>query len=102
MTKVKFFAKNAGFEITGHSSKNGNDEAGRIVCAAVSSAAYMAANTITEIVKDEALAQVDDAKMLLSVKSPSEKTAVVLAGLQLHLSELAKEYPRNIQVISEV
>jgi uncharacterized protein YsxB (DUF464 family) len=62
----------------------------------------MAANTITEIVKDEAVAQVDDAKMLLSVKSPSEKTAVVLAGLQLHLSELAKEYPRNIQVISEV
>ncbi len=102
MTKVKFFAKNAGFEIIGHSSKNENDEAGRIVCAAVSSAAYMAANTITEIVKDEAVAQVDDARMLLRVKNPSKKAAVVLAGLQLHLSELAKEYPRNIQVISEV
>ena len=37
-----------GFEISGHAGGN----AGRdIVCAAVSSAVYMAANTVTEIIK---------------------------------------------------
>ncbi len=102
MTKVKFFAKNAGFEISGHSSKDYNDEEGRIICSAVSSAAYMAANTIIEIVGDKTEAKVDEAQMWVKVSNPSEKTKTVLAGLQLHLSELAKEYPNNIQVISEV
>ena len=62
----------------------------------------MAANTIIEIVKDKAQAEVSDAKMLVKVSNPSEKTKTVLAGLQLHLNELAKEYPNNIHVISEV
>ena len=42
MTKVKFFADEKGlygFEIRGHSSKSCDDEIGKIVCAAVSSAA---------------------------------------------------------------
>ena len=102
MTKIKFFANNQGFEITGHSSIDCNDENGRLVCASVSSAAYMAANTITEIVKDKAKATVGNAKMLVKIENPSDKTKVVLAGLQLHFSELAKEYPNNIHVISEV
>ena len=63
MTKVKFFADEkglCGFEIKGHSSKNCDDELGKIVCAAVSSAAYMAANTVTEIIGDKAAADVSD------------------------------------------
>ena len=36
------------------------------------------------------------------IENPSDKTKVVLAGLQLHFTELAKEYPNNIHVISEV
>ena len=66
MTKVKFLADSkglCGFEISGHSSKNSDDETGKIVCAAVSSAAYMAANTVIEIIGDSYTAEVDDAIM---------------------------------------
>ena len=55
MTKVKLLADEkglCGFEISGHSSKDGADEVGKIVCAAVSSAAYLAANTVTDIIGD--------------------------------------------------
>ena len=64
MTSVKFLADGKGlygFEISGHSSKNSDDEIGKIVCAAVSSAAYMAANTVIEIIGDRYSADVDDA-----------------------------------------
>ena len=102
MTKVEFFAEPIGFCMKGHSSKNGDDEQGRIVCAAVSSAAYMAANTITEIIGDIADIEVDDAKMHLTVTAPSDETIAVLAGLRLHLEGLMDQYPKNINVISEV
>ncbi len=102
MTSVKFLADSKGlygFEISGHSSLDCDDEVGRIVCAAVSSAAYMTANTITEIIGDKAEAVVDDAKMLFSVKMPCESTVKVLEGLKLHLSELSDQYSNNIKII---
>ena len=89
-----------GFNVQGHSGSavSGSD----IVCAAVSSAAYMAANTITEIIGDNADIEVDDAKMHLTVTAPSDETIAVLAGLRLHLEGLMDQYPKNINVISEV
>ncbi len=105
MTSVKFLLKNesfTGFEITGHSSDNQNDTEGKIVCAAVSSAAYMAANTIIEIIGDECEAAVNDAEMKISVKAPSEKSVAVLNGLNLHLTELSKQYSKRIKIITEV
>ena len=101
MTSVKFLAdKNSllGFEISGHSSKNSDDEFGKIVCSAVSSAAYMAANTITEIIGDKAEAEVSDALMKISVSNPSDATKKVLEGLKLHLTELSKQYSNNIKI----
>jgi len=101
MTSVKFLADGKGlygFEISGHSSKNSDDEIGKIVCAAVSSAAYMAANTVIEIIGDRYSADVDDAKMIFKVKNPSEKTVAVLEGLKLHLSELSNQYGNNIRL----
>lgn len=102
MTKVKFFADEkwlCGFEIKGHSSKNCDDELGKIVCAAVSSAAYMAANTVTEIIGDKAASDVSDGSMRFEVTNPCDKTLAVLKGLRLHLSELSKEYGSNIVII---
>lgn len=102
MTKVKFFADEkglCGFEIKGHSSKNCDDELGKIVCAAVSSAAYMAANTVTEIIGDKAAADVSDGFMRFEVTNPCDKTLAVLKGLRLHLGELSAEYGSNIVII---
>ncbi len=101
MTSVKFLAdeKFCGFEISGHSTVNCDDEVGKTVCAAVSSAAYMAANTITEIIGDKAKATVSDGEMYFKVKNPSDAAIMVLDGLRLHLTELSMQYSNNIKIL---
>lgn len=88
--------------IEGHSTKNAEDSEGRLVCSAVSSAAYMAANTITEIAGDKAEIKVNDGEMFFKVSSPSEQAVTVLSGLKLHLNELSKQYGKRLSVITEV
>ncbi len=105
MTGVKFLTENGllcGFSVQGHSSANCDDEQGKLVCAAVSSAAYLTANTILEVIKEKAEVDVSDAKMYVFVKNPKNETVVVIEGLKLHLTELAKEYKGNIKIYSEV
>ena len=102
MTSVKFLADSKGiygFEISGHSTVDCDDEVGKTVCAAVSSAAYMTANTITEIVGDRADAKVSDGKMFFAVKNPSNAAIMVLEGLKLHLTELSMQYSNNIKIL---
>ena len=105
MTTVTFLKSDdiiCGFEISGHSdfAEEGSD----IVCAAVSSAAYMTANTITEILHIDADVTENDGFMSLSLsKGEAEKSAVVLDGLRLHLTALSEQYTKYIKVkISEV
>ncbi|MBR6509854.1 MAG: ribosomal-processing cysteine protease Prp [Clostridia bacterium] len=101
MTSVKFLVDEKGlygFCVKGHSSKNSGDETGKIVCAAVSSACYMAANTITEVIGDEASAVVDDALMEFKVLNPTDSSVKVLEGLKLHLKELSGQYSNNITI----
>lgn len=84
-----------GFEISGHSGAGdvGND----IVCSAVSSAAIMAANTLTEVVKLKADVKVEDGYLYFKV-SEIQKAQDILRGLELHLNELRSQYPKNITV----
>jgi uncharacterized protein YsxB (DUF464 family) len=89
------------FEIRGHSTVDSDDEQGKIICSAVSSAAIMAANTITDIIGDKADVICSDGLLSVAVKDPS-KTKDVLLGLKLHLTELENEYPDRIKVIMEV
>ncbi len=101
MTSVKFLADDKclyGFEIGGHSSRDCDDEVGKIVCAAVSSAAFMAANTVTDVIGDSAEIEVDEAKMVFVCKKPSDATIKVLEGLKLHLTTLADDYSNNIKI----
>ena len=91
-----------GFSLSGHAdfSENGSD----IVCAAVSSAAYMTANTITEILSLPCSQTVDEGLMVISLsKQDAEKAQEILGGFLLHLDALSKEYSDFIQLkISEV
>ena len=84
-----------GFRIAGHS---GSSEAGTdIVCAAVSSAAYLTANTVTDILHVSAKVSVKDGSMVLHV--PEKDTAAcsaLLLGFRLHMSALQQQYPENI------
>ena len=105
MTSVKFEIKNGkliGFEISGHSSSSYKDEAGKVICSAVSSAAYMAANTVTEIIGAEVEAKVSDGYMLIRLKTQVDESQAVLKGLRLHLNELAAQYCNHIKVNPEV
>ena len=104
MIKVIFHSENdalTGFEISGHSGSGtaGND----IICAAVSSAAYLTANTLIEIKGIKAEASVSDGEMKISIsEKDAEKAKDSLLGLELHLRELAEQYPNNVTVTTEV
>ena len=86
-----------GFEAQGHSMSADSGE--DIICAFVSSACLMAANTVTDIIGLDCDAQSDDGYLKLMILEDSTKAQDILKGLKLHLSELAKQYPENIKVI---
>lgn len=87
----------SGFVVSGHSgySESGSD----IICAAVSSAVLMAANTLTDVLGIAADAAVnDDGFLCLRLQDDPAEAQSVLKGLKLHLEGLAREYPKNIKV----
>ena len=105
MTTVKFIREKSfivGFEITGHSTQNVKDTEGKIVCAAISSAALMAANICTEIIGAIGESYAEDGIMKVKLNSKVNETQVIFEGLKLHLTELAQEYPERVKVILEV
>ncbi|MBQ8001593.1 MAG: ribosomal-processing cysteine protease Prp [Ruminococcus sp.] len=101
MTAVCFITSEEliiGFELKGHSdyAEEGSD----IVCAAVSSAAYMTANTITDILCLEAEATADDGYMMMRLSSQDAlKAQDILRGFELHMKELSQQYQNNIKVV---
>ena len=101
MIKVKFYHSEkgapSGFMITGHAGHGtrGND----IVCSAVSSAAYMTANTIIEILGINPSVDIQDGVMKIILPEESaEKGKDILLGFELHIKELAKQYPKNVTI----
>jgi uncharacterized protein YsxB (DUF464 family) len=99
MISAEFFTEPdgelVGFRISGHNGEAGED----IICASVSSSAYMTANTITDIIMADAQVTVEDGYMLVKV-SPKEAKAcrVLFAGFKLHMLGLEEQYPKNINV----
>lgn len=98
MIKVTFFtrqSKAAGFRLSGHSGYS--DEGSDIVCASVSSCAYMTANTVTEILGLPAEIEVDEAYMSLILEDDAAtKAKDILAGFELHIKALADDYSEYI------
>ena len=85
-----------GFECKGHTglADSGED----VVCAFISSACYMTANTVTEVMNLEADAAATDGYMRLSINQTPDKAQDIMTGLLFHLTELEKQYPKNIKV----
>ncbi len=101
MTTAKFTLKNGlitGFSLKGHSTSNAADENGRLVCAAVSSAAFMAANTLSEIIGAKIEAEVSDGAMSVKVTEKLTECQPILQGFKLHLEELSHDYEGNIKI----
>ncbi|MDR0404810.1 MAG: ribosomal-processing cysteine protease Prp [Oscillospiraceae bacterium] len=90
-----------GFDIKGHA---GEEEAGEnIVCAAVSSAAHMAINTITDVIHAHAQVYVDPDGALFAriISGYNQSCNDVLKGLESHLVEISKEFPHAISIRTE-
>ena len=86
-----------GFTVSGHS---GYAEAGSdIVCASVSSMAYLTANTLLEVVKASPEVKVEDGFISLKVRDGEEEMCrVPLMGFYLQMKELVKQYPDYIRI----
>ena len=93
MIKAIFYKKGEilkGFEISGHSgyAEEGSD----VICASVSSAAYMAVNTVTDVIGQYGEAEVADGYLKFLCESERPEVQAVLKGLFLHVNALADDY----------
>lgn len=104
MIKAQFFIRNgeiAGFKVSGHAEFD--DPGHDIACASVSSAVQMAANTITEAAKVDAV--VKTGRDTITLKLPelldeSRKSVcnTVLEGMRLHIGLLSDDYSGFISI----
>ena len=99
MITAEFFTKQSkpcGFLIKGHAgyADNGND----IVCASVSSAIQLVANTITEVLKIRAEVKVLKDKIQLKLPNLDVNAVNILEGLLLHLAVLSEDYEGTIKI----
>ena len=101
MIRVRFHTADdaiVGFTLDGHAGAgvSGQD----IVCAAVSSAAYLTVNTITDVAGVSPLSvRVEDGELFFRIEPKDEPVCrVLLTGLKLHLTGLEEQYPDNIHV----
>ena len=97
MITVSFYVKKepVGFEVSGHSCYA--DEGSDIICSAVSSCAYMIANTATEIMGLSPEIEFKDGYMrLIFNDTEALKAKDILNGFRLHINALADEYPGYI------
>ncbi|WOC33321.1 MULTISPECIES: ribosomal-processing cysteine protease Prp [Caproicibacterium] len=86
-----------GFAFSGHA---GSREAGRnVVCAAVSSAAYLTANALTDVLHSKAEITEQDGVLHLRVPPADEpKCRPFLQALKLHIENLEEQYPKYINM----
>lgn len=103
MIKAKIYVSDSGnivgFDISGHSgfSESGTD----IVCAAVSSAAYMAVNTLTEVLKADVDVDLNDKLGIMRALVHEKdifRCSDILNGFKMHLILLEEMYSKNIKV----
>ena len=101
MTKVTFRLREgriSGFCLEGHSNyaSSGSD----IVCAALSSAAYLVINTITDVMNIPASATAEDGYIGIVIENGyEEQCKELLKGFELHINSLKKQYPKFTEVL---
>lgn len=103
MTCVRFTFEDdkiSGFLVEGHTGlfEKGKD----ILCAAISSALYLVANTITDCMNVDASVEVKDGYMKLCVPNEDlQKCQEILTGLKQHLEQLAQQYPKGLEILRD-
>lgn len=88
-----------GFDVKGHADDT-KTQGEDIICASVSSACYLVANTITEIVGLSANIKLEDGYMQLVIPTGNATNAQdILKGFALHMEQIAEQYPDNLKII---
>ncbi|MCI7767419.1 MAG: ribosomal-processing cysteine protease Prp [Oscillospiraceae bacterium] len=101
MIKAVFYTENGrlcGFSLSGHAGYGtaGND----VACSAVSSAAELTCNTITEFFGDDADVSVSENTLTLRLKNEGcENSRRLMESFKAHLGFISEEFPRSIQII---
>ena len=101
MIKVRFHTANdtiLGFTLDGHAGAGVRGE--DIVCAAVSSAAYMTANTVLEIIGATANVTIRDGYMQVMLTDKIPDCQDILSGFQLHLLAMQEQYPKRVHLMN--
>ena len=104
MTSVKFFYCNnmmVGFELSGHSTVDENDEMGKLVCSAISSAAILTANTLTELLNFDCNIKESDGYLKVMLKNKHTEAQTTLNGFKLHIEGLKEEYKSHLKISTE-
>jgi len=104
MTRVTLLARGgreAGFELSGHATADAQDDEGGLVCAALSSAALMAANTITEVLGEKAAIDQRDGYLRVVLAHTSAEAVQILRGFAFHIRAMADEHPGRIHIETE-
>ena len=100
MITVQFYSQAGlltGFSLDGHAGRG--EEGEDLLCASVSSAAYMTANTITDVMRIQTHVEVDDGHMRLLLSQEEAQRAQTLSkGFELHMVSLSEDYPENVKV----
>lgn len=106
MLSAKFFEAAGlltGCTVRGHADYTARDRRGQILCAAVSSAAELTCNTLTEILGvplrvDSAPGEGEENFLSFALLAPDAQQSRLLEGLRLHLRNLAEDYEGMLQV----
>lgn len=96
---VKIGESLVGFDVRGHAddTKTAGED---IVCASVSSACYLVANTITDCIGIDANIKLEDGYMQLVIPVGNAANAQdILKGFAMHMEQIAEQYPENVQMI---
>lgn len=99
MIRAVFYKKNggfAGFHINGHSgyAEEGSD----IVCASVSSAAMLTANTVTDFFRADAKVNVRDNLFEIMLNTHCERSEELIESLYVHLGFISQDYEGTISI----
>ena len=102
MIRAEFFVRDQGFygfAVSGHAgaAPAGSDD---IVCASVSSAVYLTANAVTDVLGVNArISLEEDGFLSLFVqKKDQERCKAFFQALWIHLEQLSQQYPKNLEV----
>ncbi len=94
MITVRISDGNDSFEISGHSGMS--ERGGDIVCASVSSAAYMTVNTITDVLDVKTETKIADGYMQVILAEKSGEAERLIKGFKLHIDGIAEQYPQYV------